>query len=725
MKKLCLSGLAPRFGALALLVGASGLAATSGCAAQSSSGVGGDPSITSSTGMGGATSTTTSSSSSGGGMGGGTSSSSGMGGATSSSSGMGGGGGQGGAPFVPPTGTAEYPAETEQNGLKSSANPVQMGTKGFTGSLWPIGDVDVFKVEVAVSGSQLEASTGDGMGGCPVDASTYLRVFDDNGVLLADDKDAGPGSCSLLPSTTPLLHSLAAGTYYLQVENLLFDPLPFYVVDVKIAPPACGDGSIQLSGGEQCDDGATLAGDGCSPTCKLEGLYGTEVEANDTSATANSLAGLDGIFASIGTVTDQDYFSFAITAPGSAVTLTLDDGLGKCPGAFDSRMYLYDAAGVEITNDNDSGPDGCSAIAPAMYPAAASLGVGTYYVRVEESGTNAATPFYVLGLKVKAPVCGDGVLQVGEQCDDSNVMGGDGCSATCAFEGNFIPEVEPNDTQATASPMGTADGFLGAISPLGDLDYYSFDVVTPGSSVFVQVTDGLNGCPSGFDSRLTLFNPANALLSSVDDGGIAKCSLLSPATTPTAANMAPGKYRVRVEYNGNTAAVASYVVKIQVVSPICGDGVIQTGTEQCDDGNSTANDGCSATCQAEAPHEIEPNGTLPNATPQWSGFNTWIGAIYPAGDRDYYSFTLAAAGTVTLTTHAVNDAASCPGDTLLHLDNSTGMPLSTNDDAAMGTGVPPCSSLTTMLQPGTYYTWVQRYLDQVTIPAYQLDITVQ
>src|SRR5512132_4160439 len=32
-------------------------------------------------------------------------------------------------------------------------------------------------------------------------------------------------------------------------------------------------------------------------------------------------------------------------------------------------------------------------------------------------------------------VCGDGVIDAGEECDDGNVVGGDGCSATCVFEG--------------------------------------------------------------------------------------------------------------------------------------------------------------------------------------------------------------------------------------------------------------------------------------------------
>jgi cysteine-rich repeat protein len=35
--------------------------------------------------------------------------------------------------------------------------------------------------------------------------------------------------------------------------------------------------------------------------------------------------------------------------------------------------------------------------------------------------------------------------------------------------------------------------------------------------------------------------------------------------------------------------------------PFCGDGKIESSTEQCDDGNTQSGDGCSATCQIEAP----------------------------------------------------------------------------------------------------------------------------
>lgn len=42
-------------------------------------------------------------------------------------------------------------------------------------------------------------------------------------------------------------------------------------------PCACGDGNLQTAAGEQCDDGNTASGDGCSDTCQTEAVAGTPI----------------------------------------------------------------------------------------------------------------------------------------------------------------------------------------------------------------------------------------------------------------------------------------------------------------------------------------------------------------------------------------------------------------------------------------------------------------
>ena len=35
-------------------------------------------------------------------------------------------------------------------------------------------------------------------------------------------------------------------------------------------------------------------------------------------------------------------------------------------------------------------------------------------------------------------ICGDGELEVGEECDDGNLLDGDGCSMGCTVEDGFV-----------------------------------------------------------------------------------------------------------------------------------------------------------------------------------------------------------------------------------------------------------------------------------------------
>jgi len=59
------------------------------------------------------------------------------------------------------------------------------------------------------------------------------------------------------------------------------------------------------------------------------------------------------------------------------------------------------------------------------------------------------------------PVCGDGVVDVGEQCDDMNNIDGDGCSSTCQSEtaqtAEFVVPCCVGGDPAACSPDATLD----------------------------------------------------------------------------------------------------------------------------------------------------------------------------------------------------------------------------------------------------------------------------
>jgi cysteine-rich repeat protein len=331
------------------------------------------------------------------------------------------------------------------------------------------------------------------------------------------------------------------------------------------AGPSCGNGVVEVSSGEQCDHGSAngTAGDGCSATCQIEsGTYLDETGQNDTQATANDIDGYAGAVGQISPTGDVDWYAVSVTVAGSSITASIDDGFGACPLAFDSELSLYSPAGTLLATDLTGGVSPCSKVSPQVYPGAGNLPVGVYALAVQRVSAQ-PQPYYVLEVKVTPPSCGDGVLQPGEQCDPGPVTV-PGCSATCQFTSDFIPETEQNDTQALANPLGTHQGFVASINPAGDLDYFSFNVPGPASQVSIQTSDGIGGCPPGFDSVLSLYDPSGALLVQDDNGGTGLCSLIAPQLYSQAMNLAAGTYVTRVEFKGGTSVQPEYVVTITV-----------------------------------------------------------------------------------------------------------------------------------------------------------------
>lgn len=50
----------------------------------------------------------------------------------------------------------------------------------------------------------------------------------------------------------------------------------------------------------------------------------------------------------------------------------------------------------------------------------------------------------ISNVKLQPKVCGNGIVESGEQCDDGNVLDGDGCSSVCAIEMDYICNSSPS-----------------------------------------------------------------------------------------------------------------------------------------------------------------------------------------------------------------------------------------------------------------------------------------
>jgi len=169
-----------------------------------------------------------------------------------------------------------------------------------------------------------------------------------------------------------------------------------------VTSATCGDGVVE--GDEVCDDGNTEGGDGCAATCDAREICGDGVVSGEECDDGNGADG-DGC--------DNDC-TFSCTADAEC------DDTEACNG-------------TETCVDN-------------------ACAVGTMLADGTTCGMSRACRSAVC-----APVsCGDAVVDVGEQCDDGNVVERDGCDNDCTF--SCVADTDCDDGNGcTRDTCGTAN----------------------------------------------------------------------------------------------------------------------------------------------------------------------------------------------------------------------------------------------------------------------------
>jgi cysteine-rich repeat protein len=122
-------------------------------------------------------------------------------------------------------------------------------------------------------------------------------------------------------------------------------------------------------------------------------------------------------------------------------------------------------------------------------------------------------------------LCGDGVLQQGEGCDDGNTMGGDGCSATCTLEAGFsCPTPGQPCVPATTVLCGDAIVQAGEQCDFGSAaNLGGYNGCTPNCTWGPHCGDGVLQTGEGCDDGNTMGG----------DGCSATCTLESGFRCPT------------------------------------------------------------------------------------------------------------------------------------------------------------------------------------------------
>ncbi len=230
----------------------------------------------------------------------------------------------------------------------------------------------------------------------------------------------------------------------------------------------CGDGKVQ--GNEQCDDGNTTSGDGCSSTCQVEpGWQCPNAGAHCIAKTCG-----DGIVAGNEQCDDGNDTS----GDGCSATCQLEPGWacasqGTPPESVCHKTVCGDGVkeGFEQCDDGNLVPyDGCSPTC-TIDPQCAG-------------GTCTA-------------VCGDGLKFPQEGCDDGNTMSGDGCSSTCTVEPGWTCTAtdQPPPAQLVIPILFRDMLYAGTVSPgPGHPDFEFFGGSGPQTGL-VQSTLGSDGEP--------------------------------------------------------------------------------------------------------------------------------------------------------------------------------------------------------------------------------------
>jgi large repetitive protein len=142
--------------------------------------------------------------------------------------------------------------------------------------------------------------------------------------------------------------------------------------------------------------------------------------------------------------------TFGGTRASGAFELSLADGVYSVLVSLGDSIAFDSSHGVDV-----EGVGVINAFTPSssdpfiQEDVIVSVSDGT--LTLTPTGQNTKINFVEVRLASDASGCGNGELEVGEQCDDANVSGGDGCAPSCQLEGPCVPALSqfPGETLST------------------------------------------------------------------------------------------------------------------------------------------------------------------------------------------------------------------------------------------------------------------------------------
>lgn len=367
---------------------------------------------------------------------------------------------------------------------------------------------------------------------------------------------------------------------------------------------ACGN--HKLEAGEACDDGNTSNDDGCSATCTIESAGPEDVcggipltlttDGGTTLYMGHALGTTAGLYnqysSNCGGSGPEAVYKIESPAAGRAIVRLTADFLAVASIRSSCEDAMSEIACGAVGSDGDAS----GLLSFPIHP-------GTpVYLMVDGYGSTKGD--YVLDVEVQTAFCGNGTAEHPETCDDGNTVDGDGCSHDCLLEDTASPSTCPGMSYrlaATATKPGVI-GFAGDTTPLTNPSYGGATSCTSngaGPNAIYAITPTVTG-------NLTVDLRANytgAVLhvrrECADTSSQFDCAPSSAVLAPTTLSIpVVAEQMVYVFVDGNLASYGMYTVEATLNTSACGNGAID-GSEECDDGNSAAGDGCSASCMVE------------------------------------------------------------------------------------------------------------------------------
>jgi cysteine-rich repeat protein len=273
---------------------------------------------------------------------------------------------------------------------------------------------------------------------------------------------------------------------------------------------------------------------------------------------------------------------------------------------YDTVMFAFTECDSPTSSELACNDDGASTVAAyssdIMFEATAGEDV---YVAIE--GYDGTGNFE---LSIGAVVCGDGVVSGTELCDDGNTDNGDGCDESCIWEctdDDNEPDstlVEATDIDETALPVTLADQVLCPTDWNEEyglyIDFWLLTLADAEAYISLQGAGGASLTTTCAEQSMVMML-LDADLNNIgsDDSTDGECPY-AVAEPGVAAD-----YYIAVFWDDQSVPPQDYSLTITSAVSVCGDGTLE-GVEECDDGNTDAEDGCTPGCiteDAECPLE--------------------------------------------------------------------------------------------------------------------------